>query len=302
MMLCNSEIVLALDCPPFPEQVSKDWQVEVEGAVGKIGRVSGAELKGRTRNATQDLLGKFPDAGRVYLEQMMLSSYCSSLRDDKKLSDTEKSKKLKEYLEEVRRTMGQTPSPKAPPPKQSNKKAPISTPSVAQSPPTSLHSEGANSPNIVGNGNTVIIAPSPDALAEIRDLLRQRGYPDDPQKLMRKYPLGYAIFEFDHMNQVIPYEALSLLKNYDVDWSVVKVIQNTNDKIALRLPDLKRKDGTVGITNVQTGGTKRVGLLGCGMIGNESESLGFCGEILALRENGPLFLVSLQQFPKLSRQ
>lgn len=101
------------------------------------------------------------------------------------------------------------------------------------------------------------------------------------------------------MNQVIPYEGLSVLKNYEVDWSVVKVIQNTKDRIALQLPDLKRKDGTVGITGVMTGGWKKVGYLGCGSIGNETENLAVCGEILAIRDNGVVFLVNLMRFPRL---
>lgn len=172
-----------------------------------------------------------------------------------------------------------------------------SQPALSQSPSISQHSAGANSPNVAGDRNVVIINPSTDALYEIRDLLRQKGYPDDPNKLPQKYPLGYAIFEFNYMNQVIPYEGLSVLKNYEVDWSVVKVIQNTKDRIALRLPDLRRKDGTVGITDVMTEGWKKVGYLGCGYIANETDNLSVCGEILAIRDNGVVFLVNLMRLP-----
>jgi hypothetical protein len=140
--------------------------------------------------------------------------------------------------------------------------------------------------------------PSTDVLYEIRDLLRQKGYPDNPNKLLQKYPLGYAIFELNYMNQFTPYEGLSVLKNYEkVDWSQAKVIQNTKDRIALQLPDLKRKDGTVGITGVMTGGWKKVGYLGCGGIGTGTESLYVCGEILAIREDRIVFLVNLMQMP-----
>ena len=104
------------------------------------------------------------------------------------------------------------------------------------------------------------------------------------------------------MNQVTPYEKLSVLKNYEVDWSVAKVIQNTKDRVALRLPDLKRKDGTIGITNVMTGGWKKVGYLGCGTIGTETEHLAVCGEILAVREDGIVFLVNLMQLPPLPKK
>ena len=57
----------ALDCPPPPEQVRKDWETEVTAAVGKIGPVKGGELQTRTRTATVDLLGKLPEAGKIYL-------------------------------------------------------------------------------------------------------------------------------------------------------------------------------------------------------------------------------------------
>ena len=176
---------------------------------------------------------------------------------------------------------------------------------VSQSPSTSQHSEGANSPNVAGDQNVVIINPpaSEAKLDEIRDLLRQRGYPDDPNKLFQKYPLGYAIFELTYMSQFTPYEGLSVLKNYEkVDWSEAKVIQNTKDRVALRLPDLKRKDGTGGITGVTTGGPKKVGLLACGTYRTQTEGIGVCGEILGIREDGIVFLVNLMQLPPLSKQ
>src|SRR5947209_8534378 len=76
-------MAFCLDCPKQPEQVNKDWEGEVSSDVAKIGRVSGAELKARTKVVTQDLLGKLPSADKIYIAQMMFSSYCSALRDDK---------------------------------------------------------------------------------------------------------------------------------------------------------------------------------------------------------------------------
>ncbi len=96
---------LALDCPKYPEQISKDWEVEVNAAIAKIGPVTGSELQTRTRNATQDLLERLPDAGSIYLEQMMYAAYCSGLRDDKSLSETEKGQRVRSYNSEVRNTI-----------------------------------------------------------------------------------------------------------------------------------------------------------------------------------------------------
>lgn len=103
---------LGLECPPAPEQVKKDWEVDVNTVIARIGPVKGAELRTKTRNATQDLLGRLPDAGRIYLEQMMYSAYCSALRDDKTIKDSEKAKFLKEYNREVRNAIASFSSSK----------------------------------------------------------------------------------------------------------------------------------------------------------------------------------------------
>lgn len=116
-------VALALECPKLPEQTIKDWEVEVNAAVAKIGPVSGGELKTKTKNATQDILGKLPNADRVYLEQMLFATYCSALRDDKALLESQKAQRLNEYIGAVRKTIQQqTPKTKratgAPPLKQ----------------------------------------------------------------------------------------------------------------------------------------------------------------------------------------
>lgn len=97
--------VYALECPQPIAQISEDWEVEVNAAVARIGPVKGPELQTRTKNATRDLLGKLPDSGRIYLERMMYSAYCSGLRDDKQLSDSEKTDRLRKYNAEVRKAI-----------------------------------------------------------------------------------------------------------------------------------------------------------------------------------------------------
>jgi ankyrin repeat protein len=95
----------ALDCPKMPEQAHKDWEIEVKLAVGKIGPAKGAELETLARSATKDLMGKLPQADRVYLEQMMYATYCSALRDDSTLSESEKGIRVRAYNLEVRKTL-----------------------------------------------------------------------------------------------------------------------------------------------------------------------------------------------------
>lgn len=102
-----ASVTIALECPPFPQQASKEWEVEVKAAVVKIGPVKGGELVTRTQNATKDLLSKVPDAGRIYLEQMMYAAYCTALRDDKTISESSKAKQLQNYAREVRNAISQ---------------------------------------------------------------------------------------------------------------------------------------------------------------------------------------------------
>jgi len=124
MELGYQGVGLALDCPKMPEQTSKDVEVDVNAAVAKIGPVSGGELKTKTKNATQDILGKLPNADKVYLEQMLFASYCSSLRDDKSLSESQKTQRLFEYIRTVRKTIEQ----QAPKTKQGTDASPLKQP------------------------------------------------------------------------------------------------------------------------------------------------------------------------------
>jgi hypothetical protein len=96
-LTCAAPAAFAMECPAPPVQSQKDWDSEVKAEVGKIGFVRGAQLETRVRSATQDLMGKLPGADRVYLEQMMFSAYCTALRDDPKVSGTEKSRQILEY-------------------------------------------------------------------------------------------------------------------------------------------------------------------------------------------------------------
>jgi hypothetical protein len=89
----------------MPEQTKADWGTEVEAAVVRIGPAKGAELAVRTKSETLDLLGRLPESDRVYLEQMMYAAYCSALRADSKMPESEKASLIRTYNEEVRSTI-----------------------------------------------------------------------------------------------------------------------------------------------------------------------------------------------------
>lgn len=132
LVLGHEGIGLAVVCPPPPEQTGKDYEAKVDVEVAKIGRIYGPTATGKIKTVTQDLLGKLPDAGRVYLGQMMYSTRCTSIRDNKSVSNTEKDKQIGELNAWFTTYIGpQTPQSPAstsvpPPSKQSDKQKRIS--------------------------------------------------------------------------------------------------------------------------------------------------------------------------------
>jgi uncharacterized protein len=95
----------SLDCPEPPRQAQKDWDVQVRAEVGRVGPVRGAELQTRVKSVTNDLLAKLPGADRLYLEQMMFAAYCSALREDRSLSESDKARQVLDYRRELQKSL-----------------------------------------------------------------------------------------------------------------------------------------------------------------------------------------------------
>ena len=120
--LGNQGLGMAFTCPDQPKQISKDFEGEVNTQVGKIGPVSGGELKIKAKQTTRDLLEKANERDRVYLEQMMYASYCTSLQDNKALSPSEITQNIRDYNSVVRGTIKTERSASVPsPPKRLGK-------------------------------------------------------------------------------------------------------------------------------------------------------------------------------------
>lgn len=171
----------ALECPKFPEQAKKNWEVNVSAEVAKIGPLKGADLKTTTRNITQDLLGKLPDGGRVYLEQMMFAAYCSALRDDKILTETERSKRLKEYIGEVRKVIRTKKTSKP------TNKPPLTKNDIAgdvKSPPPSLSTQANGS--VISHGQTGGITAQ-NVVINLEDKPKPRAIDPDQKKAILKF-------------------------------------------------------------------------------------------------------------------
>jgi hypothetical protein len=161
---------------------------------------------------------------------------------------------------------------------------------------------GDNSPNVVGDHNTINYNQKDPALEakldEITKLLKQQGSPINKDDLLKKYPLGYVIFDLDHKNHVVPYQAEAILDNYEIDWTGVRVEENAPGRIVLHMPSLKTKNGSAAFTGASTGGAKRVGNLGGAGVNGLME----LGEILAIGKEGIVFLVGFQKAPVLRRR
>jgi hypothetical protein len=152
-------------------------------------------------------------------------------------------------------------------------------------------SQGANSPNtsIVGNNNTVNIGdPKVSArLDEITRLLKAQGEGATPEKLLRKYPLGYVIFDVDYTNSVFPYHTQAL-DNWEFDWSVVNISENDPKMLVIRMPDVRRKGGSTFLRNVSLANPKKIGFFG-GFF--DDGVIDIKVEILAISEKGIVFLI-----------
>ncbi|MEP6890281.1 MAG: hypothetical protein ABI955_06250 [Nitrospirota bacterium] len=108
-------VALALLCPEQPKQISKDFEGEVNAEVAKIGPVSGGGLKIKAKQITTDLWERAQGKDRIYLEQMMYATYCSSLKDNTALSKEEISRNILAYNAVVRGTI-ETKQPAVVPP------------------------------------------------------------------------------------------------------------------------------------------------------------------------------------------
>jgi ankyrin repeat protein len=105
----------ALQCPAMPQQASRDAEVEVRVGVRMLGDAKGAELQTRTRQLTTELMSRLPHADQVYLEQMLFASYCSALRDNPALGESEREARIGAYAREMRAAL-KAPAPTSAPP------------------------------------------------------------------------------------------------------------------------------------------------------------------------------------------
>jgi len=119
------------------------------------------------------------------------------------------------------------------------------------------------------------------------------------EKLLRRYPLGYAIFYVDRQERVIPVEAAAL-SAYELDWSAVKLKQYQEEGVIdLTLPTLRQKNDGPEPFTISLGlyEPRRVGLINCNTLvprGKLEKALSVCGEIVAIDGPNVVFLIGVQ--------
>jgi hypothetical protein len=183
----------------------------------------------------------------------------------------------------------------------SKKAEPTEQQATPKKPDAQQSSQGNNSPNttIIGNNNVVtnsIASSDPKVLAkldEIRKLIReQQGDRATPGNLLKKYPLGYVVFDIDEQKSVFPYASKSLLDHWDFDWSTVKLTENEQkNHVWLTMPNMVDKVSRTTIRSMQTEGPKKLGIFGARNALLATDNFYMRAEILAIKQDGIVFLI-----------
>jgi hypothetical protein len=164
-----------------------------------------------------------------------------------------------------------------------------------QQQPVQQTNQGNNNTNINGNNNTVkktvvINRNDPGAKAQldrIEKLLKDQQSQLTTEKLLKKYPLGYVIFDVDYSQQVFPYHT-EALKDWNFDWSAVKLIDHGGE-LELVLPTVTRRErGQDIMAGNSIGVPKAVGPVDMNAMAYADVALQV--EILAITKEGVIFL------------
>jgi hypothetical protein len=129
---------------------------------------------------------------------------------------------------------------------------------------------------------------------ELGDIIKGLGDAVNRERLLQRFALGYIIFDVSYRNVVVPYDT-QVLDQYEVDWRVVRLTENTKERIQIQLPDFWRKGQPKRFTEVKIGGPRAAWDLEQGVALGEVMAL---GRVLAVRDNGIVFLVGFDHAPK----
>ena len=89
-------------CPSPAQQTNSNLRVEVDGKAQTVLRLGAADLKGSVERTVEDLYSKYPNADRVAIASMMLSTTCQLIRNSRQLTNSEKFEKWMAVLQIIR--------------------------------------------------------------------------------------------------------------------------------------------------------------------------------------------------------
>jgi hypothetical protein len=66
-------------CPPPPQQIAKDVATDAKVKIGNLGPLSAGEVDAKITPVTRELFSKYPNADKVVVAQMIVSTTCNLL-------------------------------------------------------------------------------------------------------------------------------------------------------------------------------------------------------------------------------
>jgi hypothetical protein len=92
----------ALECVPAPESAGRKLKLEISAALGRLGPLRAADGSVKVEKTANELVSKLNNPDLAIAEGVMFAAYCSALRDDRTISELEKSKYIADYAVAVR--------------------------------------------------------------------------------------------------------------------------------------------------------------------------------------------------------
>ncbi len=299
LVLAAGSPAWAIQCEKL-QTADKDLEVQVSAVIAKVGPIKGAEADAKVKSAARQVLEKLPNADRLILHHLMYFTYCTTLRDDSTISETERSKRINEYNRVLMKALQPSsppqrpdPSPKARPPAAETQEKPV-----------------MNAPGGMNIRDSVVINPTinniappldQDAQSELKKIRKLLDSRFSEEKLKTAYPVGYAIFRIDGTGERHFFE-VQLTDQYQIDWSVVRIVDSTPQRITIQLPDVVHVKSGNRSSNNSIDGRKRVGPNNFmtwrlrGTPGSD-EHIDLITEILEIQENGIVLLMGLRRGP-----
>lgn len=124
-------------------------------------------------------------------------------------------------------------------------------------------------------------------LLEEMKRIDETGY----ENLIKRYPLGYAIFAVDHREVIIPYNSRLEKEVVEIKWNTANISKLTEREIILQLPSF------IDIHNVQSygnyvGGERKIGRIGHGL---GTHGIAQYAELLIDGPEGLIFVVGFKE-------